>query len=252
MNKLLQALRSERVGLALSGGSVRGIAHIGVLKALTEAGIRPSIITGTSAGSLVGAAFAAGMDWKQIADMAREVFWPGLLNRAGIERHCRRYLPERFEDLALPFAALATAVPSKRPIVLSSGDLAAAISASCALRVIRRSVSVGGQRLKDGGTACVLPSRTCREHGAELVIASDVWELSAVLRGLGLHPQPHGRRQVYPSHYLEALRLTDLLVQPDIPKSGYVPGVKAVERLIEAGERATIEALEATAKRAAA
>jgi len=59
-------LRFHRIGLALSGGSVRGLAHIGVLKVLSEAGIRPAVITGTSAGSLIGAMFAAGMEWNEI------------------------------------------------------------------------------------------------------------------------------------------------------------------------------------------
>ncbi len=66
----------RKIGLALSGGSVRGIAHIGVLKALSEAGIQPAIIAGTSVGSLVGAAIAAGLKWPDILKMAREVFWP--------------------------------------------------------------------------------------------------------------------------------------------------------------------------------
>jgi NTE family protein len=76
MSELLQKLESRRVGLALSGGSVRGIAHIGVIKALSEAGIRPHIVAGTSVGSLVGAGLASGMTWQDLAQMAREVFWP--------------------------------------------------------------------------------------------------------------------------------------------------------------------------------
>jgi len=245
-------LRSRRVGLALSGGSVRGLAHIGVLKALTEAGIRPAVVTGTSAGSLIGAAVAAGMGWEELAAIARAVFWPGLLDGRRLERFCARHLPETFADLRLPFAAVATRLPSKEPITIGEGRLASAISASCALRVVRRPVVREGERLKDGGIVCVLPTEACRALGAEFVIASDVWELGSLLRGLGFHPShPHGLR-VYPSHYRRAVRHADLLVTPTIPPAGYVPGARAVERMIAAGERATQRALAAFGEGAAA
>ena len=81
-------LRSHRIGLALSGGSVRGLAHIGVVKALAEAGIKPTVITGTSAGSLIGAMLAAGMGWSEIASLARKTFWPKLLHGEMLEKFC--------------------------------------------------------------------------------------------------------------------------------------------------------------------
>jgi NTE family protein len=75
MEEWLAQFHSRRVGLALSGGGVRGLAHIGVIKALAELNIRPAVIAGTSAGSLVGAGLAAGLDWQALADMARSVSW---------------------------------------------------------------------------------------------------------------------------------------------------------------------------------
>jgi len=247
-----EILRCRRVGLALSGGSVRGLAHIGVIKALTEAGIGPAVVTGTSAGSLIGAAFAAGMGWQELAEMARAVFWPALLAGSRLERFCARHLPDTFAELRLPFAALATRLPSREPVTLREGRLASAISASCALRVVRRPVVREGERLKDGGIVCVLPTEACRALGAEFVIASDVWELGSLLRGLGFHPRhPYGLR-VYPSHYRRAVRHADLLVTPAIPPAGYVPGAPAVERMIAAGERATQRALAAIGEGAAA
>lgn len=243
MNSVVQRLRSRRIGLALSGGSVRGLAHIGVIKALAELGIRPAVVVGTSAGSLIGASVAAGLEWHEIAAMARSVFWPSLLHGGSLERFCAHHLPETFAHLPLPFAAVATALPLKRAVTITEGHLASAISASCALRVIRRSVVRAGQRLKDGGIACVLPAHACRELGAELVISSDVWELSSLLRGVGLHPARPRGQQFYPAHYRVALRHTDLLVQPSIPRAGYVPGAAAVERMIAAGEQAVHQAL---------
>lgn len=238
---MLQQSQAKCVGLALSGGGVRGIAHIGVIKALAESGIRPTIIVGTSAGSLVGAGLAAGMDWQALAGMARAVFWPSLLNGKLLERFCERHLPATFEQMCLPFAAVATEFPARRPVMLTSGRLASALSASCALRIVRRPVRRAGLKLKDGGFTCVLPSAHCRALGADFVIGSDVWEMSSLLRALGCQPL----HPLFPAHYRDAVRQTDLLIQPAIPAWGYVPGLLTVEQLIAAGELATKRALAA-------
>ena len=239
----LHELGSRRIGLALSGGAVRGIAHIGVLKVLSEFGIEPAVVAGTSVGSIIGAGIASGMRWFDLADMAHQVFWPGLLYAPKLEQFCARYLPKSFADLHLPFAAIATALPTKARIPIMEGALASAISASCAVRVWRRPVSLDGARLKDGGISCVLPSIPCRQLGADFVISSDVWELSALLRGLGLsHTNPNAQR-AYPRHYLRAVQATDLLIQTAIPIRGYLPVRDFVDRLIRAGESATRNAL---------
>src|ERR1017187_1416855 len=114
----LHQFRSHRIGLALSGGSVRALAHIGVIKVLSEAGIKPAIITGTSAGSLIGAMLAAGMEWNEIAALARKTFWPGLLHGERLERFCTEHLPATFADLKFPFAAITTELPSKRAMII--------------------------------------------------------------------------------------------------------------------------------------
>src|SRR5205807_3030879 len=133
---------------------------------------------------------ASGMGWRELADMARDVFWPSLLHGGRLEQFCQKHLPRSFADLQLPFAALATALPGRRVITLTSGKLASAINASCCIPV-RRAVRLNGQKLKDGGLVCVLPSLVCREMGANFVIASDVWEVSAFMRGVGV---PVGHR----------------------------------------------------------
>jgi NTE family protein len=229
--------------LALSGGSVRGLAHIGVVKVLSEAGIEPAVITGTSAGSLIGAMFAAGMKWSEIAALARKTFWPRLLHGEMLERFCAEHLPATFADLKLPFAAITTEVPGKRTVMITKGDLASAISASCALRGIRRAVRREGKRLKDGGIACVLPSEACRTMGADFVIGSDVWELSSLLRGIGIDPHHPQAGRTYPAHYHSAVRNTDLLIHPRVPLAGYLPSPQAIERMISAGAHATRLAL---------
>ncbi|HEX7289080.1 MAG TPA: patatin-like phospholipase family protein [Candidatus Angelobacter sp.] len=238
----LHKFQGRRVGLALSGGSVRGIAHIGVLKALSEYGIRPTAIAGTSVGSLVGAGVAAGMSWQDLAAMAQTIFWPSLLHGRTLERFCSKYLPANFGDLQLPFAAVATTLPHKKPVTLTNGRLASAINASCAVRA-RFPVYREGAKLKDGGISCVLPSLACRELGADFIIASDVWEVSALLRGVGLrHTHPRAFR-AYPRHFIHAVDQSDVLIQTDIPVAGYWPGRTSVDRLIAAGESAAHKAL---------
>lgn len=243
MNGLHQ-LRSRHVGLALSGGSVRGLAHLGVVKVLSEAGIRPAVITGTSAGSLIGALLAAGMEWNEIASLARSTFWPKLLHGETLERFCTEHLPATFAGLKLPFAALTTELPMKHAVAITEGELASAISASCALRGVRRPVRREGKKLKDGGIACVLPSEACRAMGADFIIGSDVWEISSLLRGMGIDPHHPRAGRTYPSHYHSAVRSTDLIIHPRVPLAGYLPTPVAVKRMILAGENAARLALD--------
>ena len=250
MSRTIDLLKKRQIGLALSGGAVRGLAHIGVIKALHEFGIKPAVVAGTSVGSIIGAALSAGNDWRAIADLARSIFWPHLLNGKTLEQFSVRHLPESFEELKFPFAAVATVVPSGDALTMKSGQLSSAISASCALRVLRRPVKRQGLDLKDGGFSCVLPTRACRELGADFVIASDVWEWSSVLRTLGCSPSKTAR--FYPSHYRLALAHADLHIHPEIPISGYVPGPTAVDRMIAVGESATRRMLESLTRAKAA
>ena len=240
------------MGLALSGGAVRGLAHIGVIKALHEADIKPDVIAGTSVGSIIGAALAAGMDWSEMAKMARSIFWPGLLHGKTLERFSAKYLPPTFSSLETHFAAVATVVPSNQALTITSGPLPTAISASCAVRLLRRPVTREGLQLKDGGLSCVLPAGVCRELGAEVVISSDVWEWSSLMRSLGHSPSSRWTTLAYPSHYRFALVQTDIHIHPEIPAVGYVPGAAAVDRMIAIGERAAYRALNSMAQAQAA
>lgn len=250
MTGTFDSLQQKRVGIALSGGAVRGLAHIGVVKVLQEVGIKPAVIAGTSVGSIIGAGLSAGLDWRDLADMARSVFWPRLLHGKSLETFSSRYLPTTFEHLETPFAALATKISSHQPLAITSGPLSSAISASCAVRLLRQPVIREGIKLKDGGFTCVLPAHACRELGADFVIASDVWEWSSLMRSVGCSPSRTPR--AYPSHYRFALSHTNIHVHPEIPVSGYIPGASAVDRMIAVGERATRRALNAFVKEQAA
>jgi len=160
---------------------------------------------------------AAGMEWSEIAALARDTFWPKLLHGETLERFCAQHLPATFADLKLPFAAITTELPMKRVVAITNGELASAISASCALRGVRRPVKREGKQLKDGGIACVLPSEACRAMGADFVIGSDVWEFSSLLRGVGIDPHHPRAGRTYPSHYHSAVRTPISSSIPEFP-----------------------------------
>jgi NTE family protein len=224
------------LGVALSGGGFRGMAHIGVLRALERHGLKPDFIAGTSAGSLVGALYASGRSLHQIEELAGRIFWPKLLGSRGLADFCRDHLPLTFSELAIPLSVTVTALPSRRPAVFESGELAVAISASCAMPWLFRRVKIGERKYTDGGWACVLPAVILRDRGCRKVISSDVWWRSSVARKSGFSTSNRFAEQVYSRQYMEAVRNSDLVIHPKIPATGVVPGRFGVRSLIESGD----------------
>jgi NTE family protein len=176
----------KKIGLALSGGAARGFAHLGVLKVLTENNIPIDFIAGTSAGSIAGGALASGLNIEEIFAMAKKIGWlsmtgfsfspMGLLSNASMGAFIRQHFRVRkFEDLPIPFAAVACDLETGEEIVLkNSGDLATAIQASCALPGVFVPVNLDGRKLIDGGVVAPVPTKAVRKLGAEIVIAVDV------------------------------------------------------------------------------
>ena len=179
--------RRPRLGLALSGGAARGIAHVGVLKVLAEEGVRVDCVAGTSAGALVGGALASGMTVEEIEAFGRGLRWRDLgrmtLSRLGaqtnapMEDFIRAHFPcTRFEGLPMPFAAVATDLLTGAAVVMrDEGDMAFAVRASCALPGWYIPVTdARGRQLVDGGLVANLPTSVVRALGAEVVVAVDV------------------------------------------------------------------------------
>src|SRR3982751_3435453 len=168
-----------RISLALSGGAARGMAHVGVLRALIENGIPIDCIAGTSAGSLVAGAFASGLSIDEIEDFGRKLRWRHIgrvtMSRLGVQSNERfeHYLRERlpitkFEDLPIPFAAVATDLKTGSAVVLrDKGDVPFAIRASCTIPGWYVPViDEHGRQLVDGGLVAVIPSSVARALGA--------------------------------------------------------------------------------------
>lgn len=247
-----------RVGLALSGGVARGNAHIGVLRVLEENHIPIDYIAGTSAGSLVAAAYAAGMPLADIEEVARKLRWRdvgrvtlsrlGVQSNARMEEFVRAYLPvKRFEDLRIPLAIVATDLKSGSAVILTEGDVPFAIRASCALPGWYVPVTdEHGRQLVDGGLVANIPTGAVRILGADLVIAVDV--------------NSEGAKFIGPPHSIIGVLLQSIMVvqrtaaihqlhDADIvisPKTGHIrwDEMGRVDDLIALGEQAARSTIE--------
>jgi NTE family protein len=174
-----------RIGLALGGGAARGFAHIGVIQVLEEAGIRPALVAGTSAGSLVAALYAAGRSGQELQALALAMDegtltdWAfptrGLIRGEALARYVRQHTGGRsIEQLPLPLGILATDLDSGAGVLFRRGDIGAAVRASSAVPAVFQPVRISGREYVDGGLVAPVPVRQAREMGAELVVAVDI------------------------------------------------------------------------------
>lgn len=176
------SFKRKKVGLALSGGAVLGIAHLGVIKVLEENNIRIDLIAGTSAGSLVGAFLAAGYSSDEMFQKVKSLTWGkiskltvpkmGLLNGRLLERFIESEIGKiDVSDLPKPFAAVTVDLTSGKEIILKKGLLSEAVRASCAIPGVFTPLVRGKQVLVDGGVLNFLPTDIVRDMGADYVIA---------------------------------------------------------------------------------
>ncbi len=177
---------NPRIGLALSGGAARGIAHIAVLETLEQEGIPIHAVAGTSAGSVIGALYCAGMTLSEIKRLLLNAKWKdvlkltiprqGLVSSEGIYRFMDEILPvKKFSALPIPFAAVATDLHTGEKVAITAGPIARAVQASCSLPIIFTPTEIDKRVLIDGGVASQIPVRTAREVlKAKKVIAVNV------------------------------------------------------------------------------
>lgn len=176
-----------KIGLALGSGSARGWAHVGVIRALEEAGVTIDYIAGTSAGALVGAVYASGrvdlledaglqFSRKHILSLSDPVLpISGLIDGVKITDFIHQYVLDKpIESLPLPLAIIATDLNTGDEVVLREGNIVEAIRASISIPGIFKPVRKGDYLLVDGGLINPVPVRTLREMGADFVIAVDL------------------------------------------------------------------------------
>ena len=187
---------AARIALALGGGAARGFAHIGVIKALEAQGISADIIVGTSAGSVVGALYAAGYTGFQIQELSMNMEEGELIDGSNIyrcmaetvitdKRGCikgqalqefinRNVKGRTIEQLDKTFAAVATSLRTGEPMVFRSGNTGLAVRASSSVPVFFEPVTISGQDYVDGGLSAPVPVSVARSLGADFVIAVDI------------------------------------------------------------------------------
>ena len=174
------------VGIARGGGSARGFAHIGVLQALDEAKVPIGIVAGTSAGSLVGAFYAAGFSpWKmqEVALKVRDIDVAdlssgnkrGMIGGAALKRLENGYLDNMpIEKMQRRYAAVATDLATGEKVAIQRGDVGSAVVASCSIPGVFIPTMFEGRELVDGGLTSPVPVAVARQLGADVVIAVDV------------------------------------------------------------------------------
>jgi NTE family protein len=178
--------RKARIGLALGSGSSRGWAHIGVIRALEERGVKPDLVCGTSIGALVGAAYAAGelerlekwvtgLAWTTVVRLMDLSWRGGLIRGTRLFTLFRTILQDReISELPIPYGAVATELHSGRELWLRHGNVLDAARASCAMPGLFMPVMRDGTVLVDGGLVNPVPVSMCRALGADLVVAVDL------------------------------------------------------------------------------
>jgi len=248
-----------KVGLALGGGFARGIAHIGVLQALHTHNIPVDLVAGTSAGSLVGAMYCAGLDPWLLERLVRNMNWralvrlrlrrDGLLDAEGLERFVLGHMGDlQFRDLKTPFTATATDLTTGREVLLNSGRVSTAVRASCAFPGIFLPVRVGQHTLVDGGLVHPVPAGVVRRMGAHVAI------------GVALNRRNGGRAQKTPRNLLhimlyslalvqqpqveQALSEADVVVQPDLADFSVIE-LERVDDMVRVGREAAEAAMPA-------
>lgn len=182
-------LKNPVIGLALGGGAARGFAHIGVIKVLEANGIKPQIIVGTSAGSIIGALYASGLsgnELQQIAiqlDEATITDWTnpfvgklgGMIKGDALQSTVNQLVKNRLiEQMAIPLAIVATDLKTGNPILFQRGDTGQAVRASSSVPGIFMPSLIMGKEYVDGGLSSPLPIKFTKNLGADIVIAVNI------------------------------------------------------------------------------
>jgi len=178
-------LKRPKIGLALGSVGSRGLAHIGVIKALEENNIPIDFIAGSSIGAMIGGFYAARLDIKEIEEIALSINWrrifsilfdphlkQGLIGGEKLKTFIKNYINgKKFEDCKIPFAAVATDLKTGEIVILNKGEMAQAIRASVSIPLVFKPVEREGRVLADGGLSAPVPVEIVRNMGADIVIA---------------------------------------------------------------------------------
>jgi len=258
-----------KIGLALSGGAARGLAHVGVLDVLLQEGIAIDMIAGTSAGAVMGAFYASGQNTSKMIEQALDSRWKqipmidpsfprtGFIKGRKIMKLLSSFLGGNidFADLKIPFACVATDIITGEEVVISRGSVPDALRASISIPGIFTLVKLEGRYLVDGGLTTPVPVNVVRRMGADFVIAVNV--NPTVSQRLDKPSKAGGKALKEPNLFqimMQSLYITtntaarnnlmaaDIVIEPDLAHIG-AGDFHKVNVLIEKGRQAALKAI---------
>lgn len=259
---------AKRVGLALGSGVARGLAHIGVLEVLEREGIPIDMISGTSMGAIIGAAYAGGKSASEIKEIALDLGWKkmlplldltapitGFIGGRRLKKRLKEIIGEvNFSDLAKPFACVAMDIVNGEEIIFRDGPVLDAVIASVSLPIIFKASRSQGRFMVDGSLVTPVPVRVLKEMGADLIISVNVLHRHG--EKIPIHPEDLRREKepnifnmmihvtnIITSHLVESsLTGTDILIEPNMVDIGLADFHKA-QLSIRRGELAALESI---------
>lgn len=244
-----------KIALALGGGASKGFAHIGVLKALEANGINAEIVTGTSAGAIVGSLYAYGMsvdrmeleaeilEKKKVADLtlSKKGFIVGKKLENFINEKVRQTPIQKFKKR---FAAVATDLDTGKTIAFNNGNAGMAVRASASIPNVFQPVEIGGRRYVDGGMSQPVPVTAAKKLGADVVIAVDISARPKEQKNDGFFSFLNQSITIMSLSALEhELSQADVVIKPDVLELGSLGGFEQRHKAIAAGEKATLKVM---------
>ncbi len=245
-------MKRKKVGLVLGSGGARGFAHLGVIKALEENEIPIDLIVGTSAGAIVGGVYSYFKNYRKTEEEFFKFKWRQVLRRFVMRQRIDEIYHSvfgeiTFEELKIPFRAVAFDFQKLEPVVLKEGDVGSAMEASGCLPHLWQKISWGKRNLYDGGLAVPLPVKEAKKMGADILVAANLNSKKVVNKNYKTRIGPLGIKFYLETlqHYLikEQSREADFLIEPEIKKLSFWDWrspQKIIERRIESAEKATL------------
>lgn len=247
--------KQPRIALALGGGAAKGFAHIGVIKVLEQEGIKVDIVTGTSAGAIVGSLYASGLHSSQIEMEAMELdefrladfqlSLSGFIKGDRIQEYVNKKVGNRLiQNLPKKFGVVATELDTGNMTVFRSGNTGQAVRASASIPNIFQPVVIGGKRYVDGGLSAPVPVTAAKQMGSDIIIAVDISAkpVKGVESGF-LSFLDQSLNIMSASALRQELSKADVVIRPDVSTIGAIGGFKQKEAAIKSGEVAARAAL---------
>lgn len=249
-------LKSDRplVALALGSGGARGFAHVGVIKVLEEAGIKPDLVVGASSGAIVAALYAGGYDARSLERIAIDVeegalvdftlFGNGWVRGEALQEFVNRAVGERpIEKLARPFAVVATRARDGVMTIFNRGDTGVAVRASASVPNLFIPPVIHGEEYLDGGLTSPVPVEVARAMGADIVIAVDVsWFAYNRMNGTAVARTESSRGRTRYERLEKELADADIVITPRTVRTRMLDFDQKLQN-IAAGEEAARDAL---------